>query len=74
MYIKSYAFVNNDNFITEIAPEENLENLLGYTALQGSGIIITIQDAEVNSNVLNISDYLVHDPGDVHNYYVHLRI
>lgn len=40
---------------------ENLENLLGYNALQGTGIIITIQDAEVNSNVLNISDYLVHD-------------
>ena len=40
---------------------EILENLLGYNALQGSGIIITIRDADVSSNVLNISDYLVHD-------------
>ena len=40
---------------------EKLESLLGYNSLEGSGIIITIRDAEVSSNVLNISDYLVHD-------------
>lgn len=40
---------------------ENLENLLGYNELKGPGIIITIEDAEVSSNVLNISDFLVHD-------------
>ena len=42
----------------------NLNNLLGYTPLKGKGIIITIDDAEVSSNTLNISDYLVHD-GDL---------
>lgn len=40
---------------------EELESLLGYNTLEGTGIIITIRDAEVSSNVLNISDYLVHD-------------
>ena len=40
---------------------ENLENLLGYNTLKGTGIIITVEDADVNSNILNISDYLVHD-------------
>lgn len=40
---------------------ETLESLLGYKALEGSGIIITIKDADVSSNVLNLSDYLVHD-------------
>lgn len=42
----------------------NLNNLLGYTALKGKGIKITIDDADVSSNALNISDYLVHD-GDL---------
>ena len=40
---------------------ENLENLLGYNELKGPGIIITIEDADVSSNVLNLSDFLVHD-------------
>ena len=40
---------------------EKLENLLGYNELKGQGIIIEIRDADVTSNVLNISDYLVHD-------------
>lgn len=40
---------------------ENLDNLLGYNSLKGPGIIIKIEDADVSSNVLNISDYLVHD-------------
>lgn len=40
---------------------ENLESLLGYNSLEGSGIVITIRDADVSSNVLNISDFLVHD-------------
>lgn len=40
---------------------EKLENLLGYNELKGQGIIIEIRDADVSSNVLNISDYLVHD-------------
>lgn len=40
---------------------EKLEGLLGFYPLKGKGIIIKIEDAEVDSNVLNISDYLVHD-------------
>ena len=40
---------------------ENLNNVLGYNALKGEGIIIKMEDANVDSNVLNISDYLVHD-------------
>ena len=40
---------------------ENLNNILGYNSLKGEGIIIKMEDAEVDANVLNISDYLVHD-------------
>ncbi len=40
---------------------EKLNNILGYNSLKGPGIIIKIEDADVNSNILNVSDYLVHD-------------
>ena len=52
---------NDDNGKLYSKRLEGLENLLGYNSLKGPGIIITLEDADVASNVLNISDYLVHD-------------
>lgn len=40
---------------------EYLDNILGNNSLKGKGIVITVEDAEVNSNIINLSDYLVHD-------------
>ena len=51
----------DENTIEHSKRLEKLEGLLGFYPLKGKGIIIKIEDAEVDSNVLNISDYLVHD-------------
>ena len=63
---KLISNISDENDNTALYSERlaNLNNLLGYTALKGKGIIITIDDADVSSNTLNVSDYLVHD-GDL---------
>ena len=63
---KLISNISDENDNTALYSERlaNLNNLLGYTALKGKGIIITIDDADVSSSALNVSDYLVHD-GDL---------
>lgn len=44
-------------------PEElkKLNSLLGYTTLEGPGLVITVQDGDKTTVKGNISDYVVHD-------------
>lgn len=53
---------SNDSSSLELSEElNNLNSILGFTKLQGQGIIITLSDGQVPANAIDVSSYIVHD-------------
>jgi uncharacterized protein YlxW (UPF0749 family) len=53
---------NEENTYSKLAKEvEKLRMFLGKVKVKGSGIVVTLDDADFNADVENLNDYIVHE-------------
>lgn len=59
--VRNQATNNNEELKSLEEQIKEANNLLGMTDVKGRGVIITLEDGNATSNILNESDLIVHD-------------
>ena len=52
---------NDSNSLALSEKLSSINSILGFSSLQGEGLIITVTDGDVPSNAIDVSSYIVHD-------------